>query len=104
MHRSTQSEPKPWTEISNQLWCMDSFRLGESMHWIDMNDSISSSCLINKTIDLIMVHKLNYDLRIHGVLHFGDLAWIHSLYHSLISALTGLSVTLHCYDLYVTTL
>jgi hypothetical protein len=59
----------------------------------DMNDGISSSCLINKTIDLLMVHKLNYDFRIHGVLHFGDAAWAHSLYHSLISALPGLSVT-----------
>jgi len=70
----------------------------------DVNDSISSSCLINKIVDLLMVHKFNYDFRIHGVLHFGDAAWTHSLYHSLISALTGLSVTLHCYALYVTTL
>jgi hypothetical protein len=55
-------------------------------------------------VDLLMVHKLNYNFRINGVLQFGDAAWTHSLYHSLISAITSLSVTLHCHALDATIL
>jgi hypothetical protein len=93
-YRSTQSEPQPYTEKSNQHWC----RLGESTYWIK-----TQMIAFPEAVSLI-VHKLNYDFRIHVVLHFGDKAWTYSSFHSLISALTGLSITLHCCALYFATL